>query len=563
MPNKYLKAIQGLEPQHIIMLKTWVWDLNKWAAFRRQVANVYEFESNMEVKAVSMWVKMVTDIYPEVEVYELAEKAYFTDLEERSVLTFGKALFREENKIQMIIPFEQRTRPIVMGEVVQSEDKIELFDDTPEPKYTLAEPEESHDDLEHEHNLPYYYDDARDVYVVHLPSKSRPLALQGSLWRSIREAYSNWDDAPNSVNEICRKFAMSRNTVVELLKWMGVTHSSSPWSDEHMVQANEDQLVQDLLRKKEEKVYVKAQRKSWNKVRKDAEKYRSFEHFASHIRAYFESMDAAGAMDVPKLSLPQAAEPFSLVISPTDFHWGKRGVNQKGETYNREIARERLLSTTTQVLSAVSHRGRPEIIYLALGGDGLHIDNQNSTTTRGTPQDCDGTPSEIAETYIGLLVEYINLVRQFGAHVHVFCVAGNHDYYSTTLVRCAIQGWFQHASDVSIEQDLSPRQHVLYGKSLLTFMHGDDGPTRNYPSIIAAEKPVMWGKSKWRFIFTGHFHTERELPNFGDITVYRMPSLAGSDDYHARKGYRSRKAIIGYVVSKTRGVIATEIAPVI
>ena len=558
MQNKYLRAVLGLEAQHIVMLKSWVWDLNKWAAFRRQVANVYTFTSNQEVKAVSMWVKMVTDIYPDKDIQELARKAPFSEDEERLIIMLGKALFKEQAHIQLMIPFEQRTRALLSEEG----GKVEVYDTTPEPRYTLAEPEEV-EEVQLEHNLPYYYDDARDVYVVHLPSKTRPLALQGSLWRQIREAYSNWDDAPSSINEICRKFSMSRQTVVDLLKCMGVTHSSSPWADEHMVQADEDELVQDLLRRKEEKVYVKAQRKSWNKVKKDAEKYRSFEHFAMHIRTYFEEMDATGAGDVPKLSLPQAAEQFSLVISPTDFHWGKRGVNQRGESYNREIARERLLSTTTQVLSAVSHRGRPEIIYLALGGDGLHIDNQNSTTTRGTPQDCDGTPSEIAGSYISLLVEYINLVRQFGAHVHVFCVAGNHDYYSTTLVRCAIQGWFQHASDVSVEQDLSPRQHVLYGKSLLTFMHGDDGPTRNYPSIIAAEKPAMWGKSKWRFIFTGHFHTERELPNFGDITVYRMPSLAGSDDYHARKGYRSRKAIIGYVVSKTRGVIATEIAPVI
>ena len=93
-------------------------------------------------------------------------------------------------------------------------------------------------------------------------------------------------------------------------------------------------------------------------------------------------------------------------------------------------------------------------------------------------------------------------------------------------------------------------------------MHGDSGSTKDWPAIIAGEDAELWGKSKWRFIFTGHLHTERELPTFGNVTVYRMPSLAGTDNWHHSKGYKSRKALIGYVVDKERGVVTTEIVPV-
>ena len=123
-------------------------------------------------------------------------------------------------------------------------------------------------------------------------------------------------------------------------------------------------------------------------------------------------------------------------------------------------------------------------------------------------------------------------------------------------------GWFHNQEDVTIEENLSPRQSILYGKNLITFVHGDDGPLTKYGNIIASENAELWGRSKYRFIFTGHLHTERELPNFGDTVIYRMPSLAGTDDYHFRKGYKSRKALIGYVVDKQKGVIATEISPV-
>ena len=106
------------------------------------------------------------------------------------------------------------------------------------------------------------------------------------------------------------------------------------------------------------------------------------------------------------------------------------------------------------------------------------------------------------------------------------------------------------------------RQTFLYGNSLITFVHGDDGNVKDYPAMIATENPELWGKSKWRFIFTGHLHTERELPVYSDTVVYRMPSLASSDEWHMRKGYNSRKALIGYIVDKKNGVIATEISPV-
>ena len=149
------------------------------------------------------------------------------------------------------------------------------------------------------------------------------------------------------------------------------------------------------------------------------------------------------------------------------------------------------------------------------------------------------------------------------AFVHVFVIPGNHDYYTATLLREALKGWFNNKPYAEIEDSLSPRQSIMYGNSLITFVHGDEGSVKDYPAIIAGENAKDWGESRWRFIFTGHLHTERELPTFGDVTVYRMPSIAGTDDWHFRKGYKSRKALIGYVVSSDEGVIATEICPVL
>ena len=138
---------------------------------------------------------------------------------------------------------------------------------------------------------------------------------------------------------------------------------------------------------------------------------------------------------------------------------------------------------------------------------------------------------------------------------------GNHDRYTTTLLRAALKGWFNKVDDVEIHETLSPRQHVVWGKNLLSFLHGDVGKVKDWPAIIAGERKGDWGKTEHKYIFTGHLHTERELPTFGNVTVYRMPSLAGTDNWHHSKGYKSRKALIAYVVDEDLGVVATEIAP--
>lgn len=410
------------------------------------------------------------------------------------------------------------------------------------------------------HSQPYWYDKSRDVYVVHLPSKKRPYALGGSFWRSMKEAYSNWGGSPSSINEIARKFSLPRNTVTELLRVMGVTHDSSPWSEEHLAESDEEELVQDLIRRKEEHVLVRAQKKEWRRIKKDAEKYRSYKLFASSLK---ESMMEVNKTDyhVPRLSLAKMDNAFSVVLSPTDFHWGKYAPTYTGDPYNREIAKERLFSSTAEILSRISRRGRPEKIFLALGGDGLHIDNMQRATTRGTPQDCDSTPAEMIASYMAVCREYVDYIRQF-ADVEVYVVNGNHDYYSCIFLREALDGWYHCIPNVKVVKDLSHRQTFLYGESLITFVHGDSGKVKDYPAVIASENAKLWGQSKWRFIFTGHLHTERELPVFGDTVVYRMPSLAGTDDWHFQKGYNSRKALIGYVIDRDRGVIATEISPV-
>lgn len=402
----------------------------------------------------------------------------------------------------------------------------------------------------------YWYDSDREVYVLHLNNLKKPFVLRAQVWAQMKEAYSNWDGAPATVNEIARKFSMSRPTVKNILKLMGMTHDSPVWTEDIIEKNSEDALVDDLLQRKIQNVLVKAEQKEWSRIKKDANLWRRLDLLSKEIEGRFVTSQN---YQPPALKTNKKEDPFVAVISPTDYHWGKYASGP--DPYNRDIARERLFNCTIELLSRLVIRGNPEKIVIAIGGDGLHFDTYDKRTTRGTLQDVDGTPEEIAWSWVELCRDYVNLVAQV-APVELFVIPGNHDRFTTVFLRAAMKGWFSTVKNVNVVEVLSPRQYMKYGNSMLSFLHGDIGKVKDWPAIIAGENPVMWGQTKHKFIFTGHYHTERELPTFGNVTVYRMPSLAGTDTWHFNNGYKSRKALVCYIVDKEKGVIATEIEPV-
>lgn len=399
----------------------------------------------------------------------------------------------------------------------------------------------------------YWFDRERARYVFHLPTRG-PFALPADTVSAMREAYSNLGGGA-TVNQIARRFGMTRPTTVAIIRALGLTHDSPPWGPEDVAARSEAELVEDLIQRKTERVIVKAERKAWGLVKRKAEAYDRMDLFAGRMAERFATV--APSYDVPRLRLPGSRSPFEVILSPTDFHWGKRGV----DGFNREVARARLFETTDRLLDRIVHRGRPERLLVMLGSDGLHIDNAHSQTTQGTPQDCDGSPEELASSWVMLCAEYVDHLRQV-APVRLHVIPGNHDAYTSAMLRAALTGWFRQAPDVDVIADLSSRQYYRFGRSLLVFLHGDVGRARDWIELASEEARQAWGETDRTFVFCGHLHTERELEQRGGAIVYRMPSLAGTDRWHKIKGYvASRKALAAYIVDEARGVIATEVEP--
>jgi len=66
----------------------------------------------------------------------------------------------------------------------------------------------------------------------------------------------------------------------------------------------------------------------------------------------------------------------------------------------------------------------------------------------------------------------------------------------------------------------------------------------------------MWGKAKYSYIHTGHFHKkDQQADEFDGAVVERHPTLAGRDAYAARSGYVSWRAVNAITYHKTDGEV--------
>jgi hypothetical protein len=208
--------------------------------------------------------------------------------------------------------------------------------------------------------------------------------------------------------------------------------------------------------------------------------------------------------------------------------------------------------------------GRPDKLYIPIGSDFLHIDNDLNSTTMGTPQDSDGTPAEILVTGCHLMEEWINCLRQV-APVELVLMSGNHDRMMGLAILLYLEALYRNEDDVTVRTEWAPRVYRTYGSNLIGFVHGDKvGKTRDLAGHMARETGVGWSGCKHKTIYTGHLHYEKtEVDVAFGVTRRQIPSLSGPDRWHMRAGYvGSPKGLPLYLHDKNKGLVAVIHGPV-
>lgn len=416
-----------------------------------------------------------------------------------------------------------------------------------------------HDDVGG-HGPDYVFDDSRDRYIFSLKSKAnagRPLILGGNSVRQMVLAYSR-DGGDASLNALARSFGLHRQSVRELLRALGKTHDSAPFTDEEIAKRSEEDLAEDLIRLKEERVLRVAERTQWAETKRLADQARNMDRF---VFSKIEGLLSEASLPRPVISVSVApavaVKPFTCVFGLTDLHFGAAGwKDEVGQEINRDIVRARTLATTQRVIERVLRIGKPARWLLPAGSDNIHADTDLGTTTKGTPLDTDGSFARMFIEGCFLYEEVIEMLSAV-APVTVVAMPGNHDRIASMMLTHWLATRYRNDDRVSVGSAVEHRSYHLFGKSLIGFAHGDGLKDDKLPLTMASEAPEKWGAAKHRIFLTGHLHTDRSN-EFNGTRVVHMPCLATADRWHHRNLYvNNTKAIAAYCIDDDEGLVAT------
>jgi hypothetical protein len=404
-----------------------------------------------------------------------------------------------------------------------------------------------------------YYDSEEDLYITYLPIANQMIKLAGEVHRDMKKAYSDDGNGMN-MKDMSRTFGFPELWLSDYVKSHGWSHNMDIWTDEEIESRSEDSLVFELVENKRNDVLDRANRKFWKGITNDADRMRNLD--ITFLNEFREALSEKNlAPKTPKIRKMAKAAPYSVVISPTDLHFGQGcWIDETGTHFDTKEARKRLIERTENLITRLP--SRPDKIFVATGSDWFHVDNEEGTTTKGTPQDISTSPSDIFMDGCSLAREHIELLRTVSP-VEVIFMRGNHDRHSALALMMYLSAVYENTPDVTVIANPMLRQYAKWGNNLIGFTHGDGVKGQDLPLLMASEERKAWGECEHHVWFHGHLHHQRLLEK-GGTTVIQLPSLSGNDRWHYRKGHvLARAGICAHLLDKELGLIGNLFAPVV
>jgi hypothetical protein len=147
------------------------------------------------------------------------------------------------------------------------------------------------------------------------------------------------------------------------------------------------------------------------------------------------------------------------------------------------------------------------------------------------------------------------------ADVEIIFAPSNHDFMSGFMLAQTIKAYFRKSKNITFDVSIAHRKYTAYGKNLLSFSHGDGAKLADTPLLMATERPNMWSNSVHRYIYLHHIHHKQTAKfmagqDFIGVTAEYLRSPSASDAWHAKKGYRSPKAVEAFIHSYDNGQVA-------
>jgi len=414
-------------------------------------------------------------------------------------------------------------------------------------------------------NKPYYYDDSNDTYVIHLKSVSvkKPLIISGDIIKNMKRKYSNWDGQESTINEVGRDFGFSRSQFIEIKTKLGWTHDSEPFTDEEIIERDEDDLVNEALQNKKLAVFTKFEQKKWHKIKKDAEKWNEFE--TQRLMPWTDVVASPLKYKPQNIKRKPIEGNQSLVLVLADGHCGA-GYDSNSLLSNNVFSIEeykRRMEVITSALKDKYNKGSFENIYVMDLGESFDS-NQNQTTDKGTPRRQSHTIEEVWKAITssnGDLIHNIYPLAQNKLIKH--SVVGNHFSFGDLAAEEWLKATFNNFPNIEINPNMKIADSITIGDSQFVITHGKG--LSNASSSFSSKNEnnittmlMQWFKkdfqdTKYRYVLAGHVH-HKYMAEKSNFTFYSCPSIMGDDTYAESLFLVSRPAATYFIIDDKTGI---------
>lgn len=282
--------------------------------------------------------------------------------------------------------------------------------------------------------------------------------------------------------------------------------------------------------------------------RKEAKDY-SPEDFARFLENYKPKN-----ISITKVDRSADKDFVDVEISIADYHLAKKTVDGDNDPNVRAL---RYFNVAQSLINKVKAGYNINTIVLPISNDFFHTDNYQHQTTNGTPQDTILDYADEYEVGFSLLVDTINMLRQYCNNVTVVLVQGNHDRTKSFYLAHALDVFFTNAMDVEFIREHSVVKGLTLGNTFIGWHHGNC-KIEDLPLLFATHPKYssQFGDAIYREVHTGdkHHYMAKEVKG---VRIQQMPSLSGTDRWHLDNNYvHSVRAALALVYDLNLGKIA-------
>lgn len=313
------------------------------------------------------------------------------------------------------------------------------------------------------------------------------------------------------------------------------------------------------------------QGKSWNEITEIIQggyfNNEPFPAIRERVRGYIRSTPEYKQAN----SKPAVEQPKHLMaeVNIADLHLGK--LCWHGDTpdnYDYKIARDMYYSIIKEVCKEL--KGRPiEYITFVWTNDFFNSDNEQKTTTGGTPQETDIREKKLYNVGCEMLVNGTSMLLGV-APVKTFYTPSNHDEQSSYHALKHLEAYYHDNPRLEINSDAYPRKYQLYGNTLIGYCHGQKENSRatkekasRLASLMPLEAKELWGQAKYYEMHAAHLHSEQMIQEINGVIVRRIASPTAADTWHTSGGWMGavRKAQ-AFIYDREQGLKYTINIPV-